>query len=212
MKSRIYIYIILTIILIIVYSAGCRRAGSLLVKEDGQYHTDVLVILMGSIPDRVLQAADLYHLNVAEKVIVVEESMGGGNILEERGVRLISNTTQVINAMVLLGIPADSIIKLQGDATSTQMEATIVRDYLKDKPGVDSLVLVTSSFHSRRAAMIFIAALKNIEKPIIVLSSPSKYSNFDADHWWMTKEGRQIVIFEYLKLANFLLFERNQLV
>ena len=210
MRSRI---IKLGVLLVIVMLAvgGCRKAGTWLVKTDSPGHTDVMVMLTGSIPDRVLQTADLYADGVAGKVWIVEEAMGAFSELEERGVQIISNTTQSKNALISLGIPADSIVILPGGATSTRMEAEVVRDYLANRAGINSLLLVTSSQHTRRAFKLFRAAFHSIPEPPDLYCSPSSYTNFNAEKWWRNKNDIQKVVEEYMKLTNFVLFEKREL-
>jgi uncharacterized SAM-binding protein YcdF (DUF218 family) len=191
MKPRTYIFCV--VLLIITFCIGsCRKAGYWLVKED-------------------VQAADLYKQEAVDKVIIVEESMGAFKVLEERGVNIISNTNQVHDAIITLGIPADSIIILPGDAASTQMEATIIREYLIEKPELDTLLIVSSVEHMRRAFMIFKTAFRKAGMPVTVLCSPSAYSSFDPKNWWKSKEGMQIVFLEYTKMAVFVLFESRKL-
>ena len=188
-----------------------RNAGTYLVKSDTLHPADAMVMLMGSIPDRVLQTADLYQQHQATKLIIVQESMGPYRQLEARGASIISSTQQCRNAAVALGIPADSIIILPGDACSTQQEATIIREYLKTQPGIDTITLVTSSDHTRRASMIFEKAFRKQGMSIVVQSSPSKYSSYTGIGWWRKKEGIQTVLMEYIKMFNFLLFEKRKL-
>ena len=195
--------------IIIVYVSACHRAGSWLVKADEPAHADAIVILMGSIADRVLQAADLYRQGLARKVIIVEASMGAYITLEGQGAHIISNTEQSLNASVVLGIPADSIIIVPGGATSTQMEAMIIREYLIKQSSIDTLLLVSSAFHTRRASMIFKSAFRKAGMSVYIVCSPSAYTNFNAEKWWRNKEGIQTVLLEYLKLFNFVLFERR---
>jgi len=193
------------------YVSSCRKAGVGLVKEDEPLNTGAMVILMGSIAGRILQAADLYRQELAGKVMIVEASMGAYKSLEARGVHIISYTEQTRNNAVTLGIPADSITILPGDATSTQMEAMIIREYLATKSGIDTLLLVSSAFHTRRASMIFKSAFRKAGIPVYVVCSPSSYTGFNAEKWWRSKEGIQTVSLEYLKIANFVLFERREL-
>ena len=185
MKPWIYKLGIVLVILILAVG-GCRRAGSWLVKahEPEPEHADVMLMLMGSIADRVLQTADLYNEGVAGRVWIVEAGMGADKALEERGVHILSNTTQTKNALISLGIPADSIVILPGDATSTRMEAQIVRDYLRTQTGINTLLLVSSSDHTRRAFKLFKAAFSPMEDPPALYCSPSSYSKFNAEKWW----------------------------
>jgi len=210
MRSRFYVLIILSLVAIISVRS-CRKAATWLIEEDVRVKADAIVFLMGSLPDRVLQTADLYEQDLAELVLIVEASSGAGKALEARGVKLISETTQVCDALIALGIPQEHIIVLPGYATSTQMEATIVRDYVLNRSGLDSLILVTSPFHTRRAAKIFRYAFRKASRPVSIFSSPSSYTELDAEKWWRNREMVQRVIMEYMKLANFVFFEKSLL-
>ncbi|MBE0655289.1 MAG: hypothetical protein IH594_15925, partial [Bacteroidales bacterium] len=64
---------------------GCRRAGAWLMKDDLPSHADAMVLLMGSFPERVIQAADLYRDGLADRLIIVHESMGSYRLLESLG-------------------------------------------------------------------------------------------------------------------------------
>lgn len=185
--------------------------GIWLVKDDAPAHADAMVILMGNIPDRVLQAVDLWHDGRADRIIIVEESMGPFHRLEERGVRIVSNSEQAANSLVTLGIPRDNITVLPGNARSTLDEARVVRDFIWRGSTVDTLLLVSSATHMRRASMIFRAVLRDSKTPVCIGSSPSAYTNFDAKHWWRSKEGIQTVLTECVKIGSFILFERSKL-
>jgi len=210
LKSRL-IFFVLIIFLIVFYTGGCRRAGRWLVKEELPVHADAMVILMGNIPDRVLQAVDLYHEGRAGRVLIVHESMGPFRTLEARGANIISSTNQARNACIALGIPADSITVLPGDARSTQDEAIVVRDYMSRCATMDTLLLVSSAPHMRRASMTFKAAFRDSETPVFIGCSPSAYSNFNADRWWREKEGIQTVLSEFVKIGSFVVFEKKKL-
>jgi uncharacterized SAM-binding protein YcdF (DUF218 family) len=208
--SKIIFFIIL-IALSALYTGGCRRAGTWLVKEDMPPHADAIVLLMGSFPERVLQAADLYNKGKADRLIIVRENMGGYRKLEERGVTIISTTRQAGDAAVSLGVPAASIVYLPGDARSTIDEALAIRDYLSGTNAIDTIILVSSPAHTRRAAMIFRAALRDMNHPVCVGCSPSSYSAYSPEKWWRRREDIQTVLSEYIKAAGFVLLEKRGL-
>ena len=207
MKLRIYAIGIISG-LSLLYVAGCRHAGSYLVRKDDLLHADAIVMLMGSISDRVLQVVDLYQSGIADTLLIVEGQNDGYKELKLRGAEMISGTRQVCNVAIALGIPADKIIVLEGGAKSTQHEAMIVRDFMSEKPGLDTIILVSSAQHMQRAFMIFKNAFRKSQKEICILCSPSSYTDFNQKKWWKSKDDIEIVLFEYLKLANFLLFEK----
>jgi uncharacterized SAM-binding protein YcdF (DUF218 family) len=198
-------------LVVLVFVGGCRKAGLWLVKEDIPVHADVTVMLMGNIPDRVLQVADLYNRGISGKIWMVEDSFEGYRTLEERGVKVISNCTRARQAMIELGIPKDSIVIIPGDAVSTQMEVVKVSEFLDSKPEINSVLIVSSASHMRRASVIFTYAFRQLEHPVAVYSCPSSYSRFYASRWWKNKEDIQHVVIEYMKLGNFYLFDSKEL-
>ena len=185
--------------------------GKWLVKEDVPQHADAMVLLMGGFPDRVLQAVDLWHEARADRIIIVEESMGPFKRLEERGVSIISNSEQAASSLVALGIPTDSITVLPGYARSTLDEALVARGYLEDSNTADTILLVSSAAHMRRAYMIFNKAFKESDMPVYVGCSPSAWSSFNPDKWWRRKEDVQHVLSELAKIVSFRLVEQRKL-
>ncbi|MFH1120045.1 MAG: YdcF family protein [Bacteroidota bacterium] len=207
LSFRIGINVGIIILMLFLFTLIFRSAGSFLVREDTLYKADAAIILMGSITDRVLQAADLYHEGYFDKLILVEENMGQVEALVIRGARLISNTAQCRQAAVDLGIPDSCITVLPGRATSTQIEALITREYLSGHPEIKSLLIISSASHTRRAGMIF-KKVMNKGHATDILTSPSIYSSFRAQKWWRYRESRQDVVYEYIKLLNFLLIDQ----
>jgi uncharacterized SAM-binding protein YcdF (DUF218 family) len=210
LKFRIF-FIGIIIIFLLLFVGSCRNAGKWLIKDDDPVRGDAMIVLMGGITDRILHAVDLFNEDISNKILIVKESMGPSRMLEERGVRITSSAMNAKRILNELGVPADSIVIFPCDATSTQMEATILRDQLKNKPEIDSLIIVSSSEHMRRASMIFERAFAKAGIKITVLCSPSEYTGFDGKVWWRSKEGIQTVLMEYLKIANFLLFDGRKL-
>jgi uncharacterized SAM-binding protein YcdF (DUF218 family) len=166
---------------------------------------------MGNFPERVLEAADLYLEGKAGRMLIVYESMGPYRMLESRGAEVIRTTQQAHDAAVALGFPADSITMLPGDARSTIDEAIAIRDYLKDKPATDTLILVSSPAHMRRSSMIFNSALRNMPAPVYAGCSPTSYSGFNPDKWWRRREDIQSVLSELVKICSFQMLEKKNL-
>ena len=193
----------------LLYTGGCRRAGIWLVKKKVPEHSDAIVLLMGSFPERVMQVADLYIDDRSSRIIIVQESMGPYKLLESRGADILTTTEQARSSVIALGIPADSITILPGDARSTLDEAVIIRNYLSGKPDIDTIILVSSPSHMRRASMIFNAAFRDSQTPMIIGCSPSIYSSFNPEGWWRRKEDVQMVLSEFVKIGSFVMFERR---
>lgn len=206
------LFLAIFILLVLLFTGGCRHTGEWLAREDVPPKADAMILLMGSFPERVLQAADLYHEGVTDRLIIVYESMGAYQALEERGAKVIRTTQQARDAAVALGIPDSCITLLPGDARSTLDEALAIRDYLAGRLETDTLVLVSSPAHMRRAYMIFRIVLHSSGINAYIGCSPSKYSSFKAERWWRRKEDIQSVLSEWLKILSFIFIEKGKAV
>lgn len=98
-------------------------------------------------------------------------------------------------AAIDLGIPEEDVLILEGNSRSTQDEALTIREYIRNNREIESIILVTSKYHSGRAKKIFKKAL-NVFDP----------SN--VKQWWKDREDIKWVVLEYLKLANFYFWEQ----
>ncbi len=178
--------------------------GQWLVAEDELQESDMIVVLTGSVPDRILQAVDIYNERYSDKIIFANSNRDDYDIFVERGVEIPPGDAQLSKmAAIDLGVPEENILILEGDAKSTQDEALIIREYIRNNRAIESIILVTSKYHSGRSKKIFRKALNGLDREINIYSSPSKYDPSNVSQWWKDKEDRKFVVLEYLKLANF---------
>lgn len=189
-------------VILLLAVGGCRKAGMWLVKSDPPVHADVLIMLMGNIEERMPYIADLYQEQRAGKVLIPEAAKGDD---------IMNYNLLAYTSLIDLGVPADSIVIVPGGAASTRMEAEIIRDYLVTQTGIDTLLLVTSPSHTRRAFMLFKSAFFMFNEPVVLCCTPTIYSDFHAEKWWRSRKDIKLVVMEYMKLANYFLFERRML-
>jgi uncharacterized SAM-binding protein YcdF (DUF218 family) len=193
---------------IILISVPLIYAGSWLVRKDELSHTDAILILMGSIPDRILEAKDVYQANPVKKILIVNNIQTGSEALKPYGIHIPNSSDIVKQALVQLGIPDSTILILPGRAKSTRNEADTIAIYLRQNPSIRSLTLVSSSAHTRRAIMIFEDSFQDHGIEVGLISAPSKYSEFNAKQWWMDRQSAKQVVEEYVKMMSFLLVEQ----
>ncbi len=180
-----------------------------IVSSDSPEKADVIIVLMGSGPDRILGAVDLYEQGYAPCILMVENWQPGYELLESRDVDLPRDAELAAMVGVQLEVPEEAFIILPGDARSTQDEALIVTQYLKEQQvKVHKVLLVSSKYHSKRSALIFRWALADLGRDVKVLSCPTPYDDFNAAAWWNSREDAKRVVMEYAKLTNFYLFDR----
>jgi len=135
------------------------KLGQWLVVTDELQESDLIVVLMGSVYDRVLEAVDLYDEGYSDKVVFINSYLAAKDVIINRGIKVYGNTMLSKMAAMDLGVSEDDAIVLDGNSRSTNDEAMTIREYVKNNKEIKSIILVTSKFHSRRAKQIFKKAL-----------------------------------------------------
>lgn len=162
--------------------------GAALVRDDGPSKADFAVVLAGDWKgQRVLHAAELARQGYVRGVVVSGPSMYG-----------IHECDVAIQYAVRQGYPAESFSPLPNDALSTREEARIVLDDLKRR-GAGSFLLVTSDYHTARAARIFSGAMRQMGggPAMRLVAAPDKF--FRTDNWWKSRQGLKTVFMEWSK-------------
>ena len=179
--------------------------GGFLIVHDEPRPADAIVVLSGSIPDRILEAVDLYQAQLAPRIILTQEGMLPGlAALRARGGSLPEHHEQNRSIAEQLGVPADAISVMTTPAWSTLTEAEGLVAYLQQQQ-IKSILLVTSQAHARRASMVF----HNLaDGKLQILVCPSRYDPFAADNWWSRRPFVRRVVTEYGKMLYYEIIDR----
>jgi uncharacterized SAM-binding protein YcdF (DUF218 family) len=209
--KKLFITVIVILAVVALIRLSLPSLGSSLVAEDEPQQSDIMVVLMGSGPDRMLGAVDLYKQGYAGHIVMGRNMVRGYDLVVGQGVKIPHDTDIAKDVAVQLGVPKEKITVLPGGALSTQDEAIQVREYLKSERDIDSLIIVTSKSHSGRSKKIFVKAMKSLDREIRVISCPTKYDDFNTERWWQSREDLKRGALEYLKLMNFYVKEQFEL-
>src|SRR5437867_5309206 len=171
----------IAVVLAALAAVALLGAGRVLVVADPlPPRADAIVILAGSVPDRTLEAADLYHAGVAPRVIVTrEEPRRGAPALHARGVFLPENDDLTLTALARLGVPPNATVLLRRRSGSTTSEARTIARYAC-RHRLERLVVVTSRIHTRRARLIL---RRTLGPRVAVAVRPSRYDTFSPARW-----------------------------
>jgi uncharacterized SAM-binding protein YcdF (DUF218 family) len=163
--------------------------GRVLVRDEGPAHADIAVVLAGDYSGyRIARAAELAKQGYVPSVLVSGPHMLYG----------LYECDLAIPFAVKLGYPESWFIRSPNEALSTREEAFAILADLRRR-GVHRFLLVTSDFHTARAARIYREVAPDLG--IRVVAAPDGY--FHADGWWRNREGRKIFLIEWLKtVAN----------
>jgi uncharacterized SAM-binding protein YcdF (DUF218 family) len=165
--------------------------GRLLVHDDGPARADVAVVLGGDYyGHRIVRAAELVQQGYVPYVLV----SGPGPIYGYYECDL------TIPQAVKHGYPENWFIRAPNKALSTREESSVILLDLRRR-GVHRFLLVTSDYHSARAARIYRAAAPDLDMRVV--AAPDEY--FRADGWWRSREASKIFLIEWMKtFANVL--------
>lgn len=208
LRRGLAVLIALVGVLVLAIVLLAPAAGRFLVAEDPAEKADAIVVLAGSYPDRVLEAVDLYKRGLAPRIILCREpDTTGFRRITELGLTVPRPSD--INRMVAeqLGVPPQAIEVLSRSGDSTYAEAQSVIDEVTRR-GFSSILLVTSKYHTRRAAAIYRTLAGDRVKVMVRAASAD---DFQSEGWWRHRISTRRLIIEYQKLLNFQLFERWRL-
>ena len=161
-------------------------------------HADVIVILSGSnvYRERAQRAAQLYAEGLAPLILLTNDTTRGG-----WSTKLQTNPQFVERAkeeLLIRGVPETSILVAPQPVASTYDEASAVRQFVVDRK-IQSVLLVTSAFHSRRTLWTFKKVLADTGVGI-GLEFSSVPSTTSSLFWWFSPQGWRNVAGEYVKM------------
>src|SRR5205085_10764272 len=125
-------------------------AQGLIVRTPQAERADAIVMLSGSemYRERAEYAAQLFRAGRAPRVVLTNDAEPGGwSQARGRTVMFVERAQDVLTGE---GVPQTAIEVVPGSVTSTYDEASAVKEYARTR-GWRTLVVVTSSYHSRRA-------------------------------------------------------------
>jgi len=179
--------------------------GRFVVSTDVARPADAIVVLSGSLPDRILEAVDLYQQGLAPRIVLTEEGARPGIAdLRRRGVNIPQTHDLNLSIAEQLGVPRAAIVLLREPANSTMSEAGVTLTYLRET-GARSALIVTSKMHSYRAGLIFRARAGN---DIEIVAIASRHDPYSPERWWQSRGYVRRLVFEYQKLGVFWLRDR----
>ena len=178
----------LTIFLLLAFNYGAvlRSVGRFLVEEQSPVKSDVALVLAGdSRGRRIVRAGELVRQGLAPVALV-------SGPMELYGV---NEAVLAIQFAERRGLPREYFEAVPISAMSTLEEARAFAPELRRR-NVRSVLLVTSDFHTRRAAETFRRVIGN-DVRFTAVAAPDPY--FSPDTWWHNREGQKTVFYEMSK-------------
>lgn len=173
------------VLLLLFHTPVLAALGNFLVKAGPPQKGEVIVVLAGDgFGHRILTAGELIKQGYAPKALISGPDGNYGNY----------ECDLAISFAVKNGDPESGFLHLESHARSTAEEAQVVVKRLREM-GVKRAILVTSTYHTRRAGNIFRRAAPDLD--FIVVAAPDEF--FTPGNWWHSREASKTFVLEWMK-------------
>jgi hypothetical protein len=174
-----------------------RTMGRSLVSTDPLQHADVIVLSVDSDGAGVLEATDLVHAHLADRVALFADPPDNvDREFQRRGV--VYNNAAAVSARQLHELGVDAVEVITRSVAGTDDESRDLAAWCaQHRYGV--VIFVSTTDHSRRTARILARATRGTGLKVSVRGS--RYSGFDPDAWWRSRTGVRTEIVESEKLV-----------
>jgi uncharacterized SAM-binding protein YcdF (DUF218 family) len=208
MKRKVIMSLIVILILMLSqYKLLLTGYARFFTIDNPVYGVDApIVILSGGLVTRVPKALELYEKGYGRRLLLTTERPLNSRLASlfptnEQGAEKIA---QGLNIQVEFEV----VPSLKGGATSTFDEAyDLLAFCLKEK--LKHLIIVTDSFHTRRALYAFKKVFQG--SGVNVEVSPASNEIYSEENWWRSDKGISAYLLEPIKFAVYLLSSKNVL-
>jgi uncharacterized SAM-binding protein YcdF (DUF218 family) len=158
-------------------------AGRVLVVSGEARRADAVIVLSGDpTGQRLEKAVEVFRSTGSARLVII---VSGAN-------QLYASRDDVTRYLEEQGVPM-SAVRLLPPSASTAAEAGAIAS-LAERCGWDSLTIVTSPYHTRRAGWLFGRAVNGGQ--ITVVASDE---SFHSGAWWTNEVDREHVLLEWIK-------------
>ena len=183
-------FMLIMAVAVIAAGTGWRAAltslGAFLIDSQPPQQADLVLVLGGEFwGPRVLTGAELARIGYAPIALI------SGPPYRDR-----PEGELAVEFLVQKGYPRELFQVFGHHASSTIAEAKALRAELARRK-VKRVLLVTSSYHSRRAAIVLTLFCPGVR--FISIPAPSHYH---VDEWWHDESSRQIFFSEWSKILG----------
>jgi uncharacterized SAM-binding protein YcdF (DUF218 family) len=184
----LFTFLALALALWVSHSLWLPWFGHALVRDEGPAKAEIAVVLGGDdFGHRVEKGAELVRDGYVPAVLV------SGPLYYD-----VYECDVAIGFAVRRGYPAAWFVPFPNRTLSTREEASAILGELRHR-GIHSFLLVTSDYHTARAARLYRTAAQAMGGgfEMRVVAAPDQY--FREGSWWRSRQAQKTVFFEWAK-------------
>lgn len=183
--------ILIGLVLFIIIIIGL---GWYLAPSDEPKKADYIVAISGGDTDaRTQKAVELYQDDYSKRIIFAGDALDPNSP---------SNAAVMKRRAIELGVTA-SHIRTEDKSQDTFENASNVAELFSTHDQPETIILVTSPYHQRRAYIVFSRALPNTE----IINQPAVDDDWRRALWWVNPWGWTLTLSETIKTIYTISFE-----
>lgn len=202
-------FIIILAAIILSFRLWLPLPAKFLLVEDNLNRAESIFILRGDAYYRFYKAVEIYKKGLASNIVVAhlrdrEKELEAYYNFETRilGLPDVTPRDKILKTLEYFGKDASDVYFLDESVTSTFDEAVAAKKWYLDN-GVRSFILISSTYHMRRALMIFQLVFLNTGVEIYPVTVPNE--TYHPETWWRYEKDVKRVFEEYLSIGfNFI--------
>ncbi|KJS03111.1 MAG: hypothetical protein VR65_02385 [Desulfobulbaceae bacterium BRH_c16a] len=132
-------------------------------------HVEALVVMAGSMPERLPAAARLFQEGISRKILLTNDGILGAWSEEKQ--RNLYRVEWAEFCLTKMQVPEEAVVKLAYSSSGSIYDAMNSRTEILDK-GIKSIIIVTSDYHTRRSLWCFERVLR--DHPVTIGVYPAK--------------------------------------
>ena len=173
-----------------------RAAGRVLIVDEPVGPADVIVVPAWAGAAGAIDASDLIRRGIVNRVALLPEAPEPAEQeLARRGVSFGDQNAALVQ--LLRSLKVANVEVIPDPAAGTEAEGQVLLAWCEQHQ-FRSILVVSSPDHSRRVGRVIRRAMRG--HPTKVMIRSARYSSFDPDRWWTTRDGMRTEIVELEKL------------
>jgi uncharacterized SAM-binding protein YcdF (DUF218 family) len=207
-KQQILIAVLLVVFLLVsLHDKYLPFLGRYLIVNDKLNKSDAVFVFGGSIPNRIIEAVELYREGYSKLIIISKYPKPDGyDHINTLGISYPEGHDINRTIAVQMGVPENKIIIFPKRARSTLEEIVLLNEYLKSH-NLTSVILVSTKSHTRRISLMFSDITGD---DIKAYTRYANYDSYNPDLWWKDRNSLRQTLFEYQKIIYYLLVDRKE--
>jgi uncharacterized SAM-binding protein YcdF (DUF218 family) len=198
-RRAVITLVVFGLLLVAVMPSGMSALGRWLVVTDPIDKASAIVVLVGAMPARAMEAARLYEQGWAPEVWLTRENRASRDaVLLHLGIRPPHDHEYSWEILVRLGVPSSVIRVLDPPILNTMQEVDLLARELRSAGG-QRVILVTSKAHTRRVRATWWARVG--DSPAAIVRSATQ-DGYNPERWWRRTGDVFAVSREALGLVN----------